>query len=263
MDGSSFFHDAQRIKGNMKIFKHSKYFLPLLFNITFGQQVENASAAAIKEHPTFSERQQERDRMVNIQIQARDVKNERVLSAMRRVPRHAFIPDYGQNEAYADHPVSIGLRQTISQPYIVAFMTEALQPEPTDRVLEIGTGSGYQAAVLAELVQEVYTIEIVPELGEGAKAICNELSYSNIQYRIGDGYRGWPDAAPFDAIIVTAAPGHIPQPLVDQLAVGGTMIIPVGVRYQKLIVIQKDEKGISHESVMAVRFVPMTGEAEN
>ena len=246
----------------MKIFKHSKYFLPLLFNITFGQQVENASAAAIKEHPTFSERQQERDRMVNIQIQARDVKNKRVLSAMRRVPRHAFIPDYGQNEAYADHPVSIGLRQTISQPYIVAFMTEALQPEPTDRVLEIGTGSGYQAAVLAELVQEVYTIEIVPELGEGAKAICNELSYSNIQYRIGDGYRGWPDAAPFDAIIVTAAPPQVPQPLLDQLKMGGRMIIPVGKFNQGLLLITRTTTGYERRNVMPVRFVPMTGEAQ-
>ena len=246
----------------MNIFKYSKYILPLLFNITFGQQVENASAAAIKEHPAFSERQQERDHMVNTQIQARDENNASVLAALRRVPRHAFIPSYGQNEAYADHPVRIGSGQTISQPYIVAFMTQALQPQPTDRVLEIGTGSGYQAAVLAELVQQVYTIEIIPDLGKGAKAICNELGYSNIQYLIGDGYRGWPDAAPFDAIIVTAAPGHIPQPLVDQLAVGGTMIIPVGVRYQKLIVIQKDEDGISRESVMAVRFVPMTGEAE-
>lgn len=200
--------------------------------------------------------------MVKTQIKARDVNNERVLAAMGRVPRHAFIPSYGQNEAYRDHPVRIGLGQTISQPYIVAFMTQALLPQSTDRVLEIGTGSGYQAAVLAELVQEVYTIEIIPELGIGAKAICNELGYSNIQYRIGDGYVGWPEAAPFDAIIVTAAPGHIPQPLVDQLAVGGTMIIPVGIKYQELIVIQKDEDGINHESVMAVRFVPMTGEAE-
>ena len=201
--------------------------------------------------------------MVNTQIQARDVNDERVLAALRRVPRHAFIPSKGQNEAYADHPVRIGLGQTISQPYIVAFMTQALRPQPTDRVLEIGTGSGYQAAVLAELVQEVYTIEIIPELGKGAKAVCNELGYGNVQYMIGDGYRGWPDEAPFDAIIVTAAPGHIPQPLVDQLAVGGTMILPVGVRYQELIIIEKDEDGISHKSVMAVRFVPMTGEAED
>ena len=247
----------------MKSFKYAVYILSLLLNMTFGQQIENDKATALKGHSAFSERREERDRMVKRQIQSRDVNNERVLNALRRVPRHAFIPENGQREAYDDHPVPIGLGQTISQPYIVAFMTQALQPEATDRVLEIGTGSGYQAAVLAELVQDVYTIEIIPELGKGAKVICDKLGYKNIQYRIGDGYRGWPDAAPFDAIIVTAAPGHIPQPLVDQIAVGGTMILPVGIRYQELIVIQKDEEGISHESVMDVRFVPMTGEAEN
>jgi protein-L-isoaspartate(D-aspartate) O-methyltransferase len=200
--------------------------------------------------------------MTSAQLARRDIKDERVLEAMRRVPRHAFMPKEMHHLAYQDYPVSIGFDQTISQPYIVAFMTQALRPGKQARVLEIGTGSGYQAAVLAELVKEVYTIEIIPGLGRRARKACTDLGYENIRYRIGDGYKGWSEAAPFDAIIVTAAPGHIPQPLIDQLAVGGRMIIPVGKNHQELVLLERKPDGVVRRHVMAVRFVPMTGEAE-
>jgi protein-L-isoaspartate(D-aspartate) O-methyltransferase len=164
--------------------------------------------------------------------------------------------------AYNDHPVPIGLEQTISQPYIVAYMTEALAPKAGQRVLEIGTGSGYQAAVLAELVGLVYTIEIVATLGKRAHAQLDSMGYKNIHFRIGDGYKGWPEAAPFDAIMLTAAPPKIPQPLLDQLKVGGVMIAPVGKVDQELVRITRTAKGYTRERVMGVRFVPMTGEAQ-
>ena len=215
-----------------------------------------------KHNSAYLEYQNDRNQMVDTQIISRGVNNKRVINAIRKIPRHVFIPVNNQSKAYADHPVKIGRSQTISQPYIVAYMTQAIDPKPTHRVLEIGTGSGYQAAILAELVDTVYTIEIIPELGKRAKAICKELGYNNIQYRIGDGYHGWLEKSPFDAIIVTAAPGHVPQILVEQLAIGGIMIIPVGKSYQELIVIKKDASGITQKSVMGVRFVPMTGEAE-
>jgi protein-L-isoaspartate(D-aspartate) O-methyltransferase len=219
-------------------------------------------AAAPDLRSAFGERGAERASMVERQLAARDIRDKTVLWAMGKVPRHAFIPDSGQDEAYGDHPVRIGLRQTISQPYIVAYMTQALKLGPKARVLEIGTGSGYQAAVLGELAKEVYTIEIVEPLAKRARAVCDGLGYKNIHYRIGDGYRGWPEAAPFDAVIVTAAPGHVPQPLVDQLKVGGVMIIPVGVGSQELLVLRKTKTGATRQRVMHVRFVPMTGEAE-
>jgi protein-L-isoaspartate(D-aspartate) O-methyltransferase len=221
-----------------------------------------APPGAPVEHEAFSERMGERLEMTSTQLAGRDIQDERVLKAMRRVPRHAFMPEEMRHLAYADQPVPIGLGQTISQPYIVAFMTQALSSGEKTRVLEIGTGSGYQAAVLAELVKEVYTIEIIPELGRLAREVCTDLGYGNIHYRIGDGYQGWPEAAPFDTIIVTAAPGHIPQPLIDQLAVGGRMIIPVGEDRQELILLERTPDGVVRRRVMAVRFVPMTGEAE-
>ena len=200
--------------------------------------------------------------MVRRQLAARDIRDKQVLDAMRRVPRHLFIPVDRRGQAYEDHPVPIGLRQTISQPYIVAFMTQALKLQPNDRVLEIGTGSGYQAAILGELVPEVYSIEIVPQLGQRSKTLLARLGYENIQVRIGDGYKGWPDKAPFDAIIVTAAPPRVPQPLLDQLKVGGRMIIPVGEIHQGLILIQRTATGYERRNVLPVRFVPMTGEAQ-
>jgi protein-L-isoaspartate(D-aspartate) O-methyltransferase len=208
------------------------------------------------------ERAEERQRMVEEQILARGVVDERVLAALRSVPRHRFVPAELAGEAYGDHPLPIGRGQTISQPYVVAFMSAALALDGREKVLEIGTGSGYQAAVLAALAREVYTIEIVPELGERAKETLAELGIANVHTRIGDGYLGWPEAAPFDAILVTAAPDHVPEPLVDQLALGGRMILPVGTDRQELVLLRKTEHGLEQEEVLPVRFVPMTGIAE-
>jgi len=203
-----------------------------------------------------------REQMVREQMEARGIRDARVLAALRKVPRHLFVPPEEQGEAYDDYPLAIGHGQTISQPYIVAYMTEALELKPRDRVLEIGTGSGYQAAILAELAAEVYSIEIVEPLAKQAEARLRRLGYSKVQVRAGDGYRGWPEAAPFDAIIVTAAPGHIPQPLVDQLREGGRMILPLGQWEQDLVRLRRTREGILREYLLPVRFVPMTGEAE-
>ncbi len=203
-----------------------------------------------------------RERMVSEQLQARDVKDVRVLAAMRKVPRHRFVPSDLANSAYEDNPLPLMLGQTISQPYIVGYMTQALEIHGSERVLEIGTGSGYQAAVLAELVLEVYSIEILPDLLAKAGSTLAALGYKNIHLRCGDGYMGWPDVAPFDRIIVTAAPDHIPQPLIDQLKPGGKMIIPVGAGDQDLLVIEKNQQGFSRRSTIPVRFVPMTGQAQ-
>jgi protein-L-isoaspartate(D-aspartate) O-methyltransferase len=209
------------------------------------------------------DRSEERRSMVAEQIAARGVRDPRVLAAMRAVPRHRFVPDALAPLAYADRPLPIGHEQTISQPYVVAFMTEALALEGDERVLEIGTGSGYQAAVLAELVREVYTIEIVAPLARSAAALLAELGYDDVHARAGDGYRGWPAKAPFDAIVVTAAPGEVPAPLLEQLAPGGRMVIPVGGRDQELVLYERAPDGaFSHRSLLPVRFVPMTGEAE-
>ncbi|MEE8425623.1 MAG: protein-L-isoaspartate(D-aspartate) O-methyltransferase [Elusimicrobiota bacterium] len=197
------------------------------------------------------------------------VRDQRVLAALRKVPRHEFVPEDIRDYAYEDRPLPIGEGQTISQPFIVGYMTEALGLAPSHKVLEIGTGSGYQAAVLAELVREVYSIEIVKSLGLGAQKTLKRLGYQNVHVRIGDGYRGWPEAAPFDAIIVTCAPEHIPRPLEEQLKVGGLMMIPVGKPVagrawaaQELVLVRRTEKGMKREKKMEVRFVPMTGEAE-
>lgn len=203
-----------------------------------------------------------REQMVAQQIAARGVKDKRVLQAMRDVPRHLFVPKEMQPYAYADSPLPIGYEQTISQPYIVAFMTEALGLRPVDRVLEVGTGSGYQAAVLSVLVREVYSIEIVEPLAKEATERLKHLGYTNVKVRAGDGYRGWPEEAPFDAIIVTAAPDHIPKPLLDQLSLNGRLVIPVGKAFQTLIRITRTEKGYKKERLLPVQFVPMTGEAE-
>lgn len=205
-----------------------------------------------------------RRQMVQTQLAppARDITDPRVLAAMGRVPRHEFVPANLRDEAYADRPLPIGHGQTISQPYIVAFMTEQLRPKPTDKVLEIGTGSGYQAAVLAELVAAVYSIEIVEPLARRAMADLARLGYTNVWVRAGDGYQGWPEAAPFDAIIVTCAPEHVPQPLIDQLKEGGRMIIPVGpIGAQELYLLEKRAGAVQRRAVLPVRFVPMTGQA--
>jgi protein-L-isoaspartate(D-aspartate) O-methyltransferase len=206
-----------------------------------------------------------RKRMVEEQLAAPDrgIRNPRVLEAMAKVPRHEFVMKNLRDRAYDDGPLFIGYGQTISQPFVVAFMTEKLDPQPTDRVLEVGTGSGYQAAVLSGLVKEVYTIEILPELAKRAEADLKRLGYANVHVREGDGYKGWPEAAPFDAVIVTCAPEKIPKPLVTQLKDGGRMIIPVGPAWdQQLVLLRKQGDHLEKRAVLPVRFVPMTGEAE-
>ncbi len=204
----------------------------------------------------------QRDRMVRTQIESRGVRDPAVLAAMRAVPRHEFVPPAWRADAYRDSPVPIGDGQTISQPYIVALMTELLEVGPGKKVLEIGTGSGYQAAVLDAMGVEVYSIEIRPSLCRSATETLLRLGYRRVHVRCGDGYGGWPEEAPFDGIVVTAAPERIPDPLLDQLAVGGHMVIPVGAFYQELKVITRTPDGFEERSVIPVRFVPMTGEIE-
>jgi protein-L-isoaspartate(D-aspartate) O-methyltransferase len=189
--------------------------------------------------------------------------NERILSVMESIPRHRFVPKSLQDLAYLDRPLPIGSNQTISQPYIVAYMTDQLNVAPTHRVLEIGTGSGYQAAVLGKLAKEVYTIEIVKDLYKTSTNLLKELGYPNIYTKYGDGYEGWPQKAPFDRIILTASPPTIPPPLIEQLAPRGILIAPEGVGYQKIILIKKDAQGNIHkQNLIPVRFVPMTGKSQ-
>lgn len=201
-----------------------------------------------------------RDKMVKTQIEARGINNPLILEAMRNVPRHQLVPKNQRDNAYTDRPLAIGDGQTISQPYIVAYMTNLLDPKKGMKVLEIGTGSGYQAAVLAEIASEVYTVEIIEKLGYKAKKDLQEMGYENIHIKIGDGYAGWEEHAPFDAILVTAAAPEIPQPLIDQLKVGGRMIIPVGpvAQTQELVMVEKTKDKIKTKNVLPVRFVPFT-----
>ncbi|MEX2270091.1 MAG: protein-L-isoaspartate(D-aspartate) O-methyltransferase [Vicinamibacterales bacterium] len=213
-------------------------------------------------HPSAKaqgEKNAERRRMVDEQLRGRGIKDERVLAAMAGVPRHLFVRPAEQALAYADTPLPIGHEQTISQPFIVAFMTAALQVEASHKVLEIGTGSGYQAAILGKLARDVYTIEIVPELAERARDTLARQGFANVHVRAGDGYRGWPEHAPFDRIMVTAAPEEVPQALVDQLAPGGRMVVPVGPRFgdQELRILTKTPNGVVTERSLPVRFVPM------
>jgi protein-L-isoaspartate(D-aspartate) O-methyltransferase len=208
--------------------------------------------------------QSEREQMVERQLAARDIVDRRVLDAMRRVPRHRFVPAAIEEHAYDDRALPIGQGQTISQPYIVALMTQLAQPSPDSRALEIGTGSGYQAAVLAELVSRVYTIEILPALADQAAQTLSEMGYDNIFVRCGDGYQGWLEHAPFDIILVAAAAPEIPQPLIDQFARGGRLVIPVGTSHQQLQLLQKlDDGSIRREVIAPVAFVPMTGQARD
>jgi protein-L-isoaspartate(D-aspartate) O-methyltransferase len=232
-------------------------FLFLLFPILHSWPGGDSQAQITLTDQTPSKREQ----MVADQIKARGIKDSKVLKAMVKVERHRFVPAHLIDRAYGDHPLPIGERQTISQPYIVALMTELLNLNGQERVLEIGTGSGYQAAVLAEIVKEVYTIEIIEPLARSAEKRLQELGYKNIRVRFGDGYQGWPEAAPFDAVLVTAAPDHIPEPLVRQLKEGGRMIIPVG-KYpnQELKQIIKRSGRGEISDILPVLFVPMTGE---
>ncbi len=200
--------------------------------------------------------------MVEHQLLSRGIQDSRLIQAMLKIPRHMFVPEDLRESAYGDNPIPIGMDQTISQPYIVALMTELLRLKEKEKVLEVGTGSGYQTAILAEMGCEVYTVEILEPLLERARKTLESLGYHNIRYRTGDGYKGWEEFSPFDAIIVTAAPDHIPQPLIDQLKINGRMIIPVGDLYQELVLIKKKEKGVDMKTITPVRFVPMTGEAQ-
>jgi len=207
-------------------------------------------------------REEDRNRMVDTQLAGRDIDDPATLSALRKVPRHLFVPERVRNSAYSDSPLPIGHGQTISQPYIVAYMTQVAQINRDTKVLEIGTGSGYQAAVAAELSEHVYSIEIVPALAESAAATLRESGYDRVKLRSGDGYHGWPEAAPFDVIIVTAAAGTIPPPLVAQLAEGGRMIIPVGPQFgaQNLVLVTKQNGKVRTRTLMPVQFVPFTRE---
>jgi protein-L-isoaspartate(D-aspartate) O-methyltransferase len=213
--------------------------------------------------PAVSDFAAQRQQMVQKQLMPRGIKDQRVLDAMAKVPREEFVAPESRALSYEDGPLPIGSGQTISQPYIVAFMTEQLRPKPSDRVLEVGTGSGYQAAILAELVSEIYSIEIVEPLAKNAETTLQRLGYKNVHLKIGDGYKGWPETAPYDAIIVTCAPDKVPQPLVDQLKDGGRMVIPVGDRLaQQLYLLEKKNGQLKQSATLPVRFVPMTSEAE-
>ncbi len=203
-----------------------------------------------------------REVMVETQIEGRGIRDPRVLAAMRKIPRHVFVPEGQAVSAYEDRPLPIGSEQTISQPYVVAFMTEQLRLTGKEKVLEIGTGSGYQTAILAELAAKVYSIEIRPELAKAAAERLEKLGIRNVEVRASDGYRGWPEEAPFDGILVTAAPEHVPPPLLEQLSATGRMVIPVGAFYQELKVIERQGGGYTEKSVLPVRFVPFVGEAE-
>ncbi|MBA7703528.1 Protein-L-isoaspartate O-methyltransferase [subsurface metagenome] len=234
------------------------------------QKAKDANEAEVRRpdhnHPAFGERVEERAQLVRVYIEhprwAPDVEDVNVIGAMRTVPRHAFVRKGDLGRAYADHPLPIGLGQTISQPFIVAYMTEVLKLDPNSRVLEVGTGSGYQAAVCAEIAREVYTIEILEKLAKSAKERLKKLGYHNVFVKAGDGYYGWEKKGPFDAIIVTCAAGFVPPPLVEQLKPGGRMILPRGSPYgsQWLVLVTKDDKGkVKSKRLMGVRFVPMTG----
>lgn len=225
--------------------------------VAAGTAVDSRSVRHPIGQPTRDARRFERQTMVDDQIQGRGIADPRVLAAMRSVPRERFVPANVTREAYADHPLPIGHGQTISQPYIVAYMSEALQVSKSSKVLEIGTGSGYQAAVLGELAGEVYSIEIVPQLADRARQTLDALGYKNIHVRTGDGYLGWPEQAPFDRIMVTAAPDHVPQPLVDQLATGGRLVIPVGRADQDLLLVSRTPQGVVQQRTIPVRFVPL------
>ena len=222
-----------------------------------------ATTGCGQQTPTAAEFATHRQRMVEQQLKPRGIRDERVLAAMAKVPREEFIPADARADAYEDGALPIGYDQTISQPYVVAFMTEQLRPKQSDRVLEIGSGSGYQAAILGELVAEVYTIEIVAPLAKTAEATLQRLGYNNVHIKVGDGYKGWPEEAPFDAIIVTCAPEKVPQPLVDQLKDGGRMVIPVGERFaQQLYLLEKKNGQLKESVTLPVRFVPMLREAQ-
>lgn len=236
--------------------KHSSL-VPLLAFIIPALSMCTSPQAGEQRDPSVDRR-----RMVDQQLRVRGIKDPRVLAAMEKVPRHLFIPEEVRDQAYGDYPVAIGHGQTISQPYIVAFMTEALEVTGDHRVLEIGTGSGYQAAILGELAGEVYTMEIIEPLAQSARETLERLGYKNVHVRAGNGYEGWPEHAPYDRIMVTAAPEEVPPALVEQLKVGGLMAIPVGSFFQELRILRRTAEGTETIKTLPVRFVPMTGKKE-
>ena len=234
----------------------------LLFSILFlsllacaPQSASEESAVQNVSEDSFT---RQRQRLVE-QLKAEGIKSQGVLDALLKVPRHKFVPSSSRHLSYENRPLPIGQGQTISQPFIVGYMTEAAEIAPGEKVLEIGTGSGYQAAVLAELAKQVYSIEIIPELAEGARTVLRELGYKNVEVRTGNGYAGWPERAPFDAIVVTAAPDEVPKALVEQLAVRGKMVVPVGSGFQQMVIINRTESGVVERRTIPVAFVPMTG----
>ena len=233
---------------------HPVYFLCIALVATW----VNCSSDPQQDSETW---QKQRQKLV-AGLKVNGISDEAVLRAMTEVPRHAFVPERVRSASYQDHPLPIGQDQTISQPYIVAYMCQALKLTGKEKVLEIGTGSGYHAAVLSLLAGKVYTIEIIRELGNRAARTLDSLGYENVKVMVGDGYRGWPEHAPFDAVILTAAPPQIPQPLLDQLKVGGRLIAPIGVNWQELVLVERDEAGYRQTKLLPVRFVPMTGEAQ-
>ena len=238
----------------MDIGKRQKWVLVVFHVCVLVLSCSNCTA----ETPLASDFVVQRERMVREQIEARGIKSPKVLEALRKVERHRFVPKPYRLQAYIDYPLPIGEEQTISQPYIVALMTEALDLDSSSKVLEVGTGSGYQAAVLAEICNSVYTIEIIESLGKKAKTLLTQLGYKNVHVKIGDGYKGWEAFSPFDGIIVTCAPTHIPEPLKEQLAEGGKMVIPVGGRQvQELVLLSKEKGRLIQRSIIPVRFVPM------
>lgn len=239
-------------------------FLKTILLIIFSTFLFGLSEYPVRENTIESDFTNQRLRMVKEQIVRRGIKDEKVLKAMSKIPRHLFVEDSLKNKAYEDHPLPIGEGQTISQPYVVALMTEALKLKPSDRVLEIGTGSGYQAAVLAEIVNEVYTIEIRERLKERASGVLHGLGYKNIKTKYVDGYYGWEEYAPFDAIIITASANHIPPPLLKQLKDSGRLIIPLGstIYYQTLTLVTKKGEELEVEQMGGVAFVPMIGETQ-
>ncbi len=232
-----------------------------------------AVACAVERHPdaggpgmaaapgatAADQRVVDHEQMIEDQLKSRGITDSAVLDAMARVPRHEFVPASLQSSAYEDHPLPIGHEQTISQPYIVAYMTQTLELSPEHTVLEVGTGSGYQAAILGELARDVYSIEIIEELADAARRRLGALGYDNVFVRTGNGYEGWTEHAPYDRIIVTAAPPEIPEALTDQLALGGRLVIPVGTWNQEIVIVTRTESGLSEDRTLPVRFVPMTG----
>ncbi|HKO63373.1 MAG TPA: protein-L-isoaspartate(D-aspartate) O-methyltransferase [Pyrinomonadaceae bacterium] len=234
--------------------------LALLFTILFFISCSPMSfteGTSVRDAPPQGFTQQ-RQALID-QLKSEGITNAEVLNAMLKVPRHEFVPTSHRHYSYQNRPLPIGHNQTISQPFIVGYMTQAASIAPGEKVLEIGTGSGYQAAVLAEVAGQVYTIEIIPELAEGAKSVLGKLGYKNVHVKTGNGYEGWPEHAPFDAIVVTAAPDEVPQKLVDQLALRGKMVIPVGSTFQEMVIITRDESGVVERRTIPVQFVPMTG----